>query len=70
MVPDNFIFLRTYEGAKCVEWEILNNYGDSYVGAQEIGFTGAVPEPATVGLLVISGLLIAGCRRIRKSYGL
>ncbi len=28
-----------------------------------------VPEPATAGLLAISGLLIAGYRRIRKSYG-
>lgn len=29
-----------------------------------------VPEPATMGLLAISGLVIAGYRRIRKSYGL
>jgi len=29
-----------------------------------------VPEPATAGILAISVLLIAGYRRIRKSYGL
>ncbi len=28
-----------------------------------------VPEPATAGMLVLSGLLIAAYRRIRKSYG-
>ncbi len=29
----------------------------------------AVPEPATAGMLAMSGLLIAAYRRIRKSYG-
>ena len=35
-----------------------------------IGFrVAAVPEPATAGLLGIAGLVITGCRRIRKTYG-
>jgi len=29
-----------------------------------------VPEPATVGMLAISGLLIAGYRRFKKHYSL
>jgi len=37
----------------------------------DVGFrpVEVVPEPATVGMLAISGLLIATYRRIRKSYG-
>ena len=29
-----------------------------------------VPEPATAGLLAISGLVLVGCRRMRKFYGM
>jgi hypothetical protein len=29
----------------------------------------AVPEPAPAMTLVFGGLLMTGCRRIRKSYG-
>ncbi len=37
-----------------------------YVGFRPVE---VVPEPATAGMLAISGLLIAAYRRIRKSYG-
>ncbi len=49
---------------------------DSYDASNEdyrVGFRpvelDVVPEPATAGLLMISGLLIAGYRRIQKYYG-
>jgi len=42
-------------------------YSDS---ADAVVLTAAVPEPATAGLLVGAGLLIAAYRRIRRSYGM
>ena len=40
--------------------------------ADSVGFrlVGVVPEPATAGMLAISGLLIAGYRRFKKHYSL
>jgi hypothetical protein len=42
-----------------------DEYGDVGFRTVEV-----VPEPATMGLLAISGLVIAGYRRIRKHYSL
>ncbi len=44
------------------------SYTDSSIGFRPVEVD-VVPEPATAGLLAISGLVIVGYRRIRKSYG-
>lgn len=46
----------------------LNDGAYNDISGENIS-AGMVPEPATAGLLVVSGLMIAGYRRIRKAYG-
>ncbi len=38
--------------------------------ADSMTVTAAVPEPATAGLLGISGLILFGIRRLKKTYGI
>ncbi len=58
LTPENFTFSSLYEDVRHVEFEILSNHGGgNYIGAQEIGFTDVVPEPATVSMMaLVAGL--------------
>ena len=63
--PDHFILSSLYEDVKHVEWEILNNYGDSnYLAVNEVGFTTTVPEPATIALFGLFSIGTLAYRRI------
>jgi hypothetical protein len=53
--------------ARYVRLSILSNHGDDYMGLSEVHFAGhAVPEPATLLLLIAGALGPAGCWTWRK----
>ena len=60
-------------GSVDVYWNYYGDFdaasGDQTVSLADTGFE-AVPEPATAGLLTISGLLLFGIRRLKKTYGI
>lgn len=45
----------------------IYNYKD--IAVSKINVTAAIPEPASALMIGFGGLLVLGCRRLRKSYG-
>lgn len=53
----------TVNGVTHIKINGITNYGDSRLGVSEIRFEGVVPEPGSLALLGLGGLLVASRRR-------
>ncbi len=65
--------VATYGSSNSADSNWVSSGDDPYVALYHLYALSSplmsVPEPATAGLLGIAGLVITGCRRIRKTYG-